>query len=154
MAATMPMTSASAGALGSASTAQPHSARRGRSPPWGEGTAQPPSSPGWEEDRLASHAQQRDAFISGTIARFDPRYGAPYEARFDPRATTERRHGGLNADPNAASAAARRAARPWQMQSAFSRLQLANADVDRAERDCAVLREKVESLYAKIDGSP
>ena len=50
--------------------------------------------------------------------------------------------------------AARRAARPWQMQSAFSRLQLANADVDRAERDCAVLREKVASLYAKIDGSP
>ena len=31
--------------------------------------------------RLASHAQKRDSFVGGTIARFDPRYGAPYEAR-------------------------------------------------------------------------
>ena len=38
------------------------------------------------------------------------------------------------------------------MQSAFSKLQVANADVDRADRDRAVLREKVASLYAKIDG--
>ena len=52
----MPTTSASAGALGSVGTARPHSARRGRSPPRGEGAAQPPSSLGWEEDRRARHA--------------------------------------------------------------------------------------------------
>ena len=59
----------------SASLPRPLSARRGRSPP---------SARGWEDDRLEDHVQQRDAFIEGTVASFDPRYGAPYEARFDP----------------------------------------------------------------------
>ena len=125
----------------SANLPRPLSARRGRSPPrGGQRQGQPPSSVGWEDDRLADHAQQRDAFVDGTVASFDPRYGTAYEARFDPR-STERRH----AEASAASAA--RAATPWQMQSAFSRLQVANADVDRGDRDVRALREKVASLY-------